>query len=299
MRRMRAGPSTVSPGSILMRRPAYHTRETTPGPAGRPSSNTTVVCSKYTSGAATAGVAAMRARSARWVMIEAWTAGRGWTAARGYHTLSLVSCPRNGSCDDECRRRRYPPGLASAPGGEPSGRRETPRPLREPAQGRRVRLLRHPLHPHSPELLGDGGRAPLAPHPSSPREPAQGDPSRRRAAGGPPRLLRQRVPRAQEPEGDRDRDLREHGALGGDGRPHRPLQPRLLPERAAARDAAQQAPRPQALAGHARPRRLQAPERHARPPRRRRGAHEGGLPDDAEPARGGHRGPLRGRGVRP
>ena len=110
----------------------------------------------------------------------------------------------------------------------------------------RGRLLRHPLHPHAPELLGGGGGAALAPHPPPPRSPAQGPPPRRGAPGGPPRLLRQREPRAQEPQGHRDLDLREHGALGGDGRPHRPLQPRVLPDRAAAGDAAVQAARPQA-----------------------------------------------------
>ncbi len=66
-----------------MRRPAYHTRETTPGPAGRPASNTTVVCSKYTSGAATAGAAARRARRARWVMIGDLDRGPALDSGRG------------------------------------------------------------------------------------------------------------------------------------------------------------------------------------------------------------------------
>ena len=127
---------------------------------------------------------------------------------------------------------------------------------------------------------------------------ACGDRTRSRAARGDSRLLRERQPRAAQPDGDRALDLRAHRALRGDRRAHGALQPRVLPAGVAAGGAALQAPRPARGAAAARPRQLQAGQRRARPRRGRPRADEGG----GRGARGGARDrrgrPLRRRGVR-
>jgi len=59
-----AGPPAASPGSRRIRRPAYQTRESTPGAAGPPRRARRVVCSKYTSAGRAGRAASWTSRSA-------------------------------------------------------------------------------------------------------------------------------------------------------------------------------------------------------------------------------------------
>ena len=121
---------------------------------------------------------------------------------------------------------------------------------------------------------------------------------RPRAPGGASRLLREREPRAEEPEDDRAGDLRAHRALGGDRRPDRPLQPRLLPAGAAAGGPAVEATRAQGVAPPPGPRRLQAGQRPAGPRGGRPHADEGRGDHPRRGAGDRHRRAVRRRGVR-
>ena len=128
----------------------------------------------------------------------------------------------------------------------------------------RPALLLAPLPPHPPRLHRAAGGAALEARGRAPGADAARAGPRPGAPGGDSRLLRERQPRAAQPEDHRDRDVREDRALRGERRPHRPLQPRLLPAGAAPGGAPLEAARPEGGADPARPRRLQAGERRAR-----------------------------------
>ena len=104
--------------------------------------------------------------------------------------------------------------------------------------------------------------------------------------------------RPAQPEDHRDRDVRADGALRGERRAHRPLQPRLPPAGTAPGGAALEASRPAGGARPPRPRRLQARQRRARSRRGRPGAHEGRGHRARQRPRDRRGRPLRGGGVR-